>query len=298
MKRAIFLAVVVSLAASMTACSGSKEAATVAAAAPAPKAAPPPPAASDASYVASGPIVVENQVDVASLRDGVVATLLAEPGTAVKKGQLLGTLDDRQISADLEAANARVRSIEANLKNWEAEAKVFEADYQRAQKMWDAQLITKEQLDHAKYKAEADEYEIQRERESLNNARATRDSLALEHDKTRITAPFAGVVARRYVRVGQRVAVGDKLFWVTAVGPLRVKFALPEKYVATVQDGQVVTVTGADVSPEQKHSARIVEVSPVVDPASGTIEVVAQLEGSAPELRPGMQANVRFDAHR
>src|SRR5262249_16005065 len=90
-------------------------------------------------FIASGPIIVENEIDLTAQRDGVLAKIVAEPGTPVKKGQLLATLDDRQISADLEAARAKTRSTENDLKNWEAEAKVLEADYARAQKLWEAQ---------------------------------------------------------------------------------------------------------------------------------------------------------------
>ncbi len=187
---------------------------------------------------------------------------------------------------------ARVRSIEANLKNWQAETKVLQADRTRAEKLYEAQVIPKEELEHAQYKEEADEYEVQREAESLNNAKATEKSLEVERDKTDIVAPFGGIVARRYVRVGQRVAVGDRLFWVTAMGPLQVKFALPERFFGKLHDGEQFTVSSADISPEAKYPARIVQVSPVVDPASGTIDVLAQVVGSAPGLRPGMLVNI------
>ena len=86
------------------------------------------PAPEDGMFVASGPIVVENQVDVAALREGVIDAILAEPNTHVRKGQLLARLDDRQISADLDAASAKTRSIKADLKNWEAETKVLESE--------------------------------------------------------------------------------------------------------------------------------------------------------------------------
>src|SRR5262249_28318205 len=58
-------------------------------------------------WTGSGPLVVENQVDVAAQRDGVVVQTMAEPGMRVKAGQLLAKLDDRQISTDLEAARAK-----------------------------------------------------------------------------------------------------------------------------------------------------------------------------------------------
>jgi len=245
------------------------------------------------TFLASGPLVVENQVDVAAQRDGVVAKIDVDAGTPVRKGQLLGMLDDRQIAADKDAADAKVRSTQADLQGWEGEVKVLQADRERAEKMWDAQLITKQDLDHARYKVEADQYEVERVRENLKNAQASALSLALELEKTRILAPFDGVVARRYVRVGQRVAVGDRLFWVTAVAPLRIRFTLPERFVGHIQVGDQLTVTAATDS-QQEHRAKVLQVSPVVDPSSDTIEVLAEITGPAGELRPGMTANVQI----
>src|SRR3984885_6831385 len=94
------------------------------------------PQSAPTDYIASGPIVVEDQVDLAAQRDGVVAEVLVETGTLVKKGQLLARLDDRQLTADRDAAAAKERSMEADLKNWEAGAKVAQAERDRAEEMW------------------------------------------------------------------------------------------------------------------------------------------------------------------
>ena len=262
---------------------------------PAPVSAPVPVA--DNRYTASGPIVVENQVDVAAQREGVVAQIVVDAGTRVHKGDLLAKLDDRQIVADLEAARAKTASTEADLNNWKAEAKVLEADYERAKKMWEAKLIPEEQFEHARYKAEGDQWDVKRVEQLLLNAQDTQRSLELELEKTQIRAPFEGIVARRYIRAGQTVVRGDRLMWVTATGPLRVRFTLPSKFVNQIKVGQPVSISVADSNPAQEHAARIVQLSPVVDPASGTIEALAELTGSVADLRPGMQADVHLPAH-
>lgn len=287
-KRVALTVLLAASLASWLACGSSKPEKTAAPVKPAPAPAP----AQDNFFVASGPIVVENQVDVEGQRDGVVARINVDAGTMVRKGQVLAMLDDRQIAADKEAADAKVRSSIADVKGWEGEVKVLQADLERAEKMWEAQLITKQDLEHARYKVEADQFETERARENLRNAQATARSLALELEKTRILAPFNGVVARRYVRVGQRVAMGDRIFWVTAVAPLRVKFALPERFLGQVKKGDELSVSAAD--DQQKHTAKVLQVSPVVDPSSGTIEVLAEVMGAAADLRPGMTASVRL----
>jgi len=244
-------------------------------------------------FIASGPIVVENQVDLAAQRDGLVAEILVDAGAPVKKGQLLAKLDDRQLTAERDAAAAKVRSVEADLKNWEAGANVAKAERDRAEAMWEAHIIAKEQEEKAKYQYEATVFEVQRQAEDSKVVQSTLQALQLELEKTRITAPFNGVVARRYVRAGQQVAKNDRLFWVSAVAPLRVKFALPESYLGRVRKGTELIVV-APLGSGSMHRARVVMVSPVVDPSSDTIDVTAEVEDRSANLRPGMTANVRF----
>ncbi len=250
--------------------------------------------AAPADFMSSGPIVVENQVDVAALRDGVVAQIQADTGARVRKGQLLAKLDDRQLEADREAAEAKIQSIGYDEKNWQAKVKMEEVDLDRAEKMFEAKLITQQMLDHQRFSTTATRNELQREREDYRNAQAVLKSLEYELEKTRIVAPFDGVVARRYVRLGQKVAKDDRLFWVTAEGPLRVKFTLPELFMGRLKLGDAVKVSSATGGTEI-HAARVIQISPVVDPASGTIEVLAELLGSRGELRPGMSTTVRVE---
>jgi membrane fusion protein, multidrug efflux system len=252
---------------------------------------------SEGPLIVSGPLIVEHQVEVAAQRDGILTKIEAEPGARVKTGDVLALLDDRQLSADLEAARAKTRSIAADLKNWEAESKVMDTDYERAQKLWDAHVIPQEELQHAQYKAESEKWDILRVKELLTNAQDNERSLELELEKTRIRAPFDGLVARRYVREGQQVGKGDHLFWVTAEAPLRMRFTLPERFYGQLTKGEPLPLSSPDV-PEESHVAKVIEISPVVDPSSGTIDVLLELTGQTGHLRPGMTARVTVENPR
>jgi RND family efflux transporter MFP subunit len=271
---------------------------TNAASGPAPTPAPFAPVSSaesvDTAIVVTGPIIVEHQVDLTAQRDGTLQKIYFDAPARVKAGALLAQFDDRQLSANLEAARAKSRSIAADLKNWQAETEVLKADYVRAQRLWDLGLISEEQLLHAKYKAESDQWDVQRVAETLNTAHEEERSLELEVEKTRVIAPFAGLVARRYVREGQNVAKGDRLFWMTAEAPLLMRFTLPERYFGHVRSLQQFQITSPDV-PGEKHTARVKQLSPVVDPSSGTFEVLVELTGDRGLFRPGMTASVRLE---
>ena len=243
----------------------------------------------EAGLSVSGPIIVEHEVELTAQRDGLIQKIYVDAPARVKAGTLLAELDGRQIQANLAAARAKTRSIEADLKNWEAEAEVLKADYGRQKNLFALGLTSQEQLEHAKYKAESDQWDILRVKETLNTAKEEEHSLEIELEKTKLTAPFNGLIARRYVREGQNVAKGDRLFWVTAEAPLLMRFTLPEKFFGKIKNGQLLEVTSLDATGE-KHPARVKQVSPVVDPSSGTFEVLVELTGDRGSLRPGMTA--------
>jgi membrane fusion protein (multidrug efflux system) len=274
--------------------------ATVSNAASLPVAAPLPeqpaaaPAPVDPELTVSGPIIVENEVDLTAQRDGVVAKVFYDVPARVKAGTVLAQLDDRELQANLDSARAKTRSIEDDLNNWKAEREVMQADFVRAQQLWNEGLISSEQLQHAKYQVESHDWDIKRVSELLSDSRAEGRSLEIEVEKTKIVVPFDGLVARRYVRQWQSVAKGDRLFWVTSEGPLLVRFTLPEKFFGKVRLGRVLVVEAAD-APGERHSARVREISPVVDPASGTFEVLVELVGNRGSLRPGMTAAIHLD---
>lgn len=266
-------------------------AATVPAPQPAPEPAPAPsPHAED--LVVSGPVTVEQQLDVVALRAGVISSLNVDVDSEISKGQMLAQLDDRQIAADRTAAAYKVQSLQADLKNWQAEVDVRKTDLQRAEAMRQAGINTQEALDHVKYDLTATEYEVDRQRGEMQSSQAALDSLTLELAKTKITAPFSGVISQRYVRLGQYVNVGERLFQVTGTSPLEIRFTLPERYAGRMKRGEIVTVSPTPDFHETATAA-VTHLSPVVDPGSGTIEVTAVLTRKLPGLLPGMVASVR-----
>lgn len=292
-----FAPVLLGLALILTACSEQGPESVSAAPAPAPISKPASTPLNDSSVTVSGPLVVEHQLDLLAQRDGVMARLVSDVGARVKTGDVLAELDDRQLASDLEAARSKTSGTEAEVKSWQSEAKVLQSDYERAKKLWEAQLIPLEQFEHTKYKAEEEQFEVQRVEQLLITAKANQHSLELELEKTRIRAPFSGIVARRYVREGQQVTRGDRLFWITGDGPLHMRFTMPEKFIGQIKRGQDLALSTPDL-PDQSFKAKVVEVSPVVDPSSSTFEVMVAVEGSRGGLRPGMNASVKLDMLR
>jgi len=122
------------------------------------------------------------------------------------------------------------------------------------------------------------------------DARHAAELADLELSRTRIRAPFSGVVLTRQLDVGATVSDGTAVYDLADVTPLEADVNIPERHVTRLEPGQPVRLT-ADAS-DISVDARIDRIAPSVDPATGTVKVTVAVEGGA-GLRPG--AFVRVD---
>jgi RND family efflux transporter MFP subunit len=246
-------------------------------------------------FTTTGPLVAEQQADVAAEREGRIVEVAVQIGDRVEKGQLLARMDDRALHAACDAAKAKVASLSAQVKEWEAEQKSEEADLRRADAMLKEKIRSEEDWEHVKYKLDEAMAEVTRYRADEAAAEAEQKSAELMLEQSRMVAPFAGVVGRSSVRISQEVKKGDVLLWVTAVAPLRVLFTVPEAEMALFPIGAGIELKTADY-PALRQEAKVLRVSPVVDPASGSVQVIGMVVHPSLLLKPGMTMQIAASA--
>lgn len=207
-------------------------------------------------------LYVEHDAAIYARSQGIVEAILVDLGTRVAAGQLLARLEN----ADQSIALAQTRDRHGDA--------VVQAERQRALKT--AGVVTQ---------ADSERVELNLRAATLALQKAQRD-----YDLTRIVAPFAGVVTGRSARIGRLVAAGDSLFHLTALSPVLAAVRLPETSAFGVKLGAEADVLGPR---GEKARARVVRASPVIDPASGTREVILQLVGGD-RLPPGSSVVLRI----
>jgi membrane fusion protein (multidrug efflux system) len=275
------------------------------------KAAPAPaPAASHSQATAAAPqstgasheilsvLSVEHAVDVLAQRDGTVTSIDAEEGATVNTDAVLAHLDDRATAAQFEKAKADLRVAESNVKYNEAELKAMEARLRRAQEMFKGGLSSQADLEEAEFKAKGSAFDLESWHAAVDRSKADIRILQIELEKTHIRAPFHGVVAGRYVREGQNVLKDEKCFRLSQLGPLQIHFQVPETSGRRPVAGDRVRGELANDA-HKTFEARIRRVSPMVDAASGTYDLMAELDSSAErDLRPGMAVRLLWEESR
>jgi RND family efflux transporter MFP subunit len=217
--------------------------------------------------------MVEQDVALSSRLDGIVSVIHVERGQAVEKGQALCTLDTRALDLDLDEA--------------QQEMKLAAAELERSRALAKERIIAAAELDEktARYEVARARYERQQEM----------------RDRAVIRAPFSGVVTERYARIGQKVIEDEQepLFKLTAREPLLARVYLPEEDLLRVKVGDPVEVVPVKF-PDSKTSGQIHFISPVVDPASGTFQILVRVrrDPAKSALRPGVAVEVRFPSSK
>jgi RND family efflux transporter MFP subunit len=249
-------------------------------------------------------LTVEHEVDVTAQRDGVVTNLMKDEGNSVSAGQEMGKLDERTIQTELVKARDDLQVDENNRNYKAAELKAKSSALHRQHQLRDNGLSTDADLETAEFEAKAAEYDLKGFEALVESGHAEINRLNLELEQTQIKAPFSGVVVRRYIREGQAVNKGDKTFRVTQLAPLQVQFQVPETagWRPTIGAPVKLTLVG---DADRSLTAHVLKISPTIDAASDSYDVLAQLGGKGPgagagsgvstgDLRPGMAVRVSW----
>lgn len=227
-----------------------------------------------------GELEANARVQVAAEAGGRVTEILFREGADVSTGQVLLRLNDRKLSASLQAA-------EASLARARTEAENLATQQERNEDLLARGAISEQTYDDIRTAHEAAQARLQ---EAEAQVRLSRERL---EDAT-IRAPFSGRIGERFVDVGAYVATGDPLFQVVDDDPLEMEFSVSERYVGRLTQGQPVRLTVQSL-PDRTFRGRVTFVSPVVDPVNRTVKVKARIPNPAGELRAGQFANARLE---
>ena len=210
----------------------------------------------DPTLNAVGSLRAVRGVDLALDQAGVVSSIRFASGQEVQQGTVL-------LELITDSDRARLASLQA------AE-KLAEANFERADKQFADELVSKADLEAA-----------QANRDSARAA--TREQQALIAKKT-LRAPFAGHIGITKLSPGQYLNPGDKIVTLQQLNPIHVDFTVPQKTLGEISVGQSLTAT-SDTGVSLK--GKIVAVDPAVDAGTRNAKVLATVDNPDGKLLPG-----------
>lgn len=201
-----------------------------------------------------------------------IKQILVDEGMLVGKGQKLVVLDDVNTTGyELQVANAK-----ANLEN-------VEANYKRAQQLYEIGGGTKQNVDQM-------ELQLTNARNALASAERTLRNM---RENTVLTSPISGVVTARNYDPGD-MAGAQPILTVAQVKPLKIVINVSESDYSRIHNGMPAAIT-FDTYGDERFEGRVSMVAPTVDAATRTFGVEITMPNADSRVLPGMFGRVTFD---
>ena len=226
----------------------------------------------------SGAIEAERVATLRAEVPGAVMQTFAEPGQRVGAGAVLARLDDTAIRDQALSARAAVITAQNAYD-------IAKRELERAEALVKAGAIAERDLERARNGALAAEAQ-------LNNAQAFQASAQKNQNKTRIVAPFAGVISARQVNAGDLVSPGGALFTIVDPSTMRLEASVPAEALSLVRVGLPVQFTVAGYA-TRHFTGRITRINPTVDPATRQVRIIATIPNAGAALVGGLFAEGR-----
>lgn len=213
----------------------------------------------------SGSLLPDEEVDLSFETSGKIIEINFNEGSTVKKGQLLAKVNDRQLQAQLQRLVAQLKL---------AEDRVF-----RQNALLERDAVSKEAYE-----------QVKTDLATLNaDIELVKANIAL----TELRAPFDGVIGLRQVSVGSYASPTTIVAKLTKLSPLKVEFAVPERYANEVK-------TGADLNftlegKLNAFHAKVYARESKIDPATHTLTIRALYPNATGSVLPGRYATIRLN---
>jgi multidrug efflux system membrane fusion protein len=211
---------------------------------------------------------------------GNVKRIAVKVGDKVKKGALIGELDAKDYSLQVEQAKASLAQAQAQLRN-------AQATFKRTRELYANRSASKSEFDAARAAAESADA-------AVNASSKQVQLLRQQRGYTRLTAPVAGSIADVKVENNENVAAGQVVAILTSGKYIEVRVSVPEVVISKVKKGSRVTVR-FDALPGKEFSAVLTEVGVSSVGKGTTFPVTARLIKTDPAIRAGMAAEVTFE---
>ncbi len=245
------------------------------------------------------------EIDLHAKVSGYVQSITVDVGDHVKEGQLIAELELPEVEHDLARAVAAQHRAAQEIRRAQVGWDDAHLSLQRIATVDKAQpnLIAQQDIDTATAKERGAEADLAASRDQESGAAAEVNRLKTMLHYAHITAPFEGVVTKRYADKGALIQAGTSsstqampLVRLSQNSFLRLVFPVMASYVSAVKDGETVQISIADLN--RKITAKITRSAQKVDFSTRTMETEVDIPNQDYTLIPGMYASVALTVER
>lgn len=257
--------------------------------------------AAGGGLTANGYVVARTKASISSKVAGRLARLSVEEGDEVRRGEVIGWLDDAEYTAAIRQAEGNLLNMQAGEIEARARLEQAQRDVERAEALYADSLAALQTVQDARTAAAAANAQVRAAEARVSAARAGLDVARANLDNTRIRAPFDGTVLRKDAEVGEVVAPSvagggltrGAVVTMADMATLEVEVDVNEAYIGEVQEGQPANIT-LDAYPRDTYPGHVRQVVPTADRQRATVLVRVAFDSTDSRVLPEMAGRVVF----
>ena len=220
-------------------------------------------------FTALGTARANESIEVTARISSVITTINFIEGQQVEAGDLLVELDNAEIRANLNMA--------------EASLKQKRSQFRRSNTLGETRVVSDAELEELEAGVLMAEAEVRGARARLDNSY--------------IKAPFSGTVGLRRVSPGDLVGPDTVITTLDDTNTIKLEFTIPESFLASLEPGQTIEAAST-VYPDRTIDGTVSTIDPRVDPVTRSLTVIAVIANDDNLIRPGMFLTVDLESER
>jgi len=241
-------------------------------------------------YETTGTVKADTVSMVSSKVIGTVETIRFQLGDTVKKGQVLITIDDSDITRKVQAAEAAYQEAQNGLSIAEENHKLTKTTYERFTTLFDEKALSRQEMDEMEAKMRISLSQLGQAEAMVARTKAGLQEAKTFLSYTRIVSPVDGFVSAKKIDVGSMASPGMPLVIIEDPSEYVVRVDMDERMFPVVKKGMDVDVHIDTLNLETK--GKVSEIGQAIDPMSRTFEAKITLAGK--DFRSGFHATVRI----
>ncbi len=240
----------------------------------------------------SGSVISDNQKMITSRNMGFVTSVNVSEGSRVSKGQLLYTIDSKEIDAAKTQVELGIAQAELSLQMYQNQYANLELNLERNKRLLAQDMVSKFEVENLELSKKNLQNMISIGERQVNQAKARLQEVNNQYNYLRVTAPNSGVVVAKNIKVGEMAMPGMPAIVLSDLNALKIEVEVAENNLQIVPIGKKVKVSIPSVG--YTGTGRVSAIIPSSNPMTHTFRI--KISFSAKQaVYPGMYATVDIE---
>lgn len=242
--------------------------------------------------VLSGSVISDNEKSITSRYMGYIKEVRVKEGDVVKKGDLLYSIDSKEIDTALAQSDLAIAQAELSYQMYQNQYTNAKLNLERHQRLLEKDMVSKYEVENLELSANNLKAMMEIAQKQIAQAKQKRQEVQNQYHYLKIKAPNDSVVTAKHIEAGEMALAGVPALILSDISHLKLTAETAETYLASIKIGDTVHVEIPSIA--CKSDGKIEAIVPSSNPLTHAFRLKTTFNCSQAQAYPGMYATLRI----